>query len=112
MYYKYKNNNIYFEKYGKLKRTTEALESLIIETKAQIDHLESIQNALEIATSSDDLVQIKEELAEYGFIKKNRGAKKEKTKSKLLKASEKGVFFSIYYRYHRVKWERRQNGRF
>lgn len=76
------NSKKYFEKYGKLKRTTEALESLIIETKAQIDHLESIQNALEIATSSDDLVQIKEELAEYGFIKKNRGAKKEKTKSK------------------------------
>ena len=76
------NSKKYFEKYGKLKRTTEALESLIIETKAQIDHLESIQNALEIATSSDDLVQIKEELAEFGFIKKNRGAKKEKTKSK------------------------------
>ena len=76
------NSKKYFEKYGKLKRTTEALESLIIETKAQIDHLESIQNALEIATSSDDLIQIKEELAEFGFIKKNRGAKKEKTKSK------------------------------
>lgn len=76
------NSKKYFEKYGKLKRTTEALESLIIETKAQIDHLESIQNALEIATSSDDLVQIKEELAEFGFIKKNRGAKKEKSKSK------------------------------
>lgn len=76
------NSKKYFEKYGKLKRTTKALESLIIETKAQIDHLESIQNALEIATSSDDLVQIKEELAEFGFIKKNRGAKKEKSKSK------------------------------
>lgn len=76
------NSKKYFEKYGKLKRTTEALEILILETKAQIDHLESIQNALEIATSSDDLVQIKEELAEFGFIKKNRGAKKEKTKSK------------------------------
>ena len=76
------NSKKYFEKYGKLKRTTEALEILILETKAQIDHLESIQNALEIATSSDDLVQIKEELAEFGFIKKNRGTKKEKTKSK------------------------------
>lgn len=76
------NSKKYFEKYGKLKRTSEALENLIIETKSQIDHLESIQNALEIATSSDDLVQIKEELMEYGFIKKNRGAKKEKSKSK------------------------------
>lgn len=76
------NSKKYFEKYGKLKRTNEALESLIAETHAQIEHLESIQNALDIAVSSDDLVQIKEELIEYGFIKKQRGAKKEKTKSK------------------------------
>ena len=76
------NSKKYFEKYGKLKRTSEALDSLIEETRNQIEHLESIQNALDIAVSSDDLIQIKEELMEYGFIKKNRGAKKEKTKSK------------------------------
>lgn len=76
------NSKKYFEKYGKLKRTSEALEGLIEETHTQIVHLESIQNALDIAVSSDDLVQIKEELMEYGFIKKNRSAKKEKTKSK------------------------------
>ena len=76
------NSKKYFEKYGKLKRTSEALDSLIEETHNQILHLESIQNALDIAVSSDDLVQIKEELMEYGFIKKNRGSKKEKTKSK------------------------------
>ena len=76
------NSKKYFDKYGKLKRTAEALNELILQTKAQIDHLESIQNALDIATSADDLVQIKQELAEYGFIKKNRSAKKEKTKSR------------------------------
>ncbi len=76
------NSKKYFEKYGKLKRTSEALDSLIEETHNQILHLESIQNALDIATSADDLVQIKEELMEYGFIKKNRSAKKEKIKSK------------------------------
>ena len=76
------NSKKYFEKYGKLKRTSEALDTLIEETHNQILHLESIQNALDIAVSSDDLVQIKEELMEYGFIKKNRGSKKEKTKSK------------------------------
>lgn len=76
------NSKKYFEKYSKLKRTCEALDSLIDETRNQIEHLESIQNALDIAVSSDDLIQIKEELMEYGFIRKNRGAKKEKTKSK------------------------------
>jgi predicted ribosome quality control (RQC) complex YloA/Tae2 family protein len=76
------NSQKYFDKYGKLKRTAEALESLLTETKAQIDHLESIQNSLDIALSADDLVQIKDELMEYGFIKKHRSGKKEKIKSK------------------------------
>lgn len=76
------NSKKYFEKYGKLKRTTEALQTLIEETKTQIEHLESIQNALDIAVTSDDLVQIKEELTEYGFIKKHRGNVKIKSKSK------------------------------
>lgn len=55
-----------------MKRTAEALNELILETKSQIDHLESIQNSLDIALSADDLVQIKDELIEYGFIKKER----------------------------------------
>jgi predicted ribosome quality control (RQC) complex YloA/Tae2 family protein len=76
------NAKKYFDKYGKLKRTAEALTKLTAETKAEIDHLESIQNALDIALSADDLVQIRQELVEYGFIKKNRSAKKEKVKSK------------------------------
>lgn len=76
------NSKKYFDKYGKLKRTSEALNELIVETKSQIDHLESIQNALDIAVSSEDLVQIKQELMEYGFIKKQRNSKKERIKSK------------------------------
>jgi predicted ribosome quality control (RQC) complex YloA/Tae2 family protein len=76
------NAKKYFDKYGKLKRTAEALTKLTAETKAEIDHLESIQNALDIALSADDLVQIRQELVEYGFIKKNRSAKKEKVKSR------------------------------
>ena len=76
------NAKKYFDRYGKLKRTSEALSELIQKTKAEIEHLESIQNSLDIALSVDDLVQIKQELQEYGFIKKNRSAKKEKIKSK------------------------------
>ena len=76
------NSQKYFDRYGKLKRTAEALDTLLAETKAEIDHLESIQNSLDIALSADDLVQIKQELMEYGFIKKHRTGKKEKVKSK------------------------------
>ena len=53
------------------------------ETKREIDHLESISAALDIALSENDLVQIKEELMEYGYVKKRRaGDKKPKITSK------------------------------
>lgn len=76
------NAKKYFDRYGKLKRTAEALTALTEETRAQIEHLESVQNSLDIALSPDDLVQIREELVESGFIKKGHGGKKIKTKSK------------------------------
>lgn len=76
------NAQKYFDKYGKLKRTYEALTDLIQETKAEIDHLESIAAALDIAQTEDDLVQIKEELMEYGYIRRKRTDKKAKSKSK------------------------------
>lgn len=76
------NAKKYFDRYGKLKRTFEALTKLIEETKAEIDHLESIATALDIAILEDDLVQIREELTEFGYIRKKREDKKAKTKSK------------------------------
>lgn len=76
------NSQKYFDRYGKLKRTSEALEKLIAETRSQIDHLASIQNSLDIALSAEDLIQIRDELMEYGFIKKHKNSKKQKIKSK------------------------------
>ena len=38
--------------------------------------------AVEIAVSAEDLVQIKEELVEFGFIKKGHGGKKVRSKSR------------------------------
>ena len=76
------NAKKYFEKYNKQKRTFEALTTLIEETKAEIDHLESISASMDIAQTEDDLVQIKEELIEFGYIKRKKTDKKEKIKSK------------------------------
>ena len=77
------NAKKHFDKYNKLKRTYEALVDLTKETKREIDHLESISAALDIAISENDLVQIKEELMEYGYVKKRRaGDKKPKITSK------------------------------
>ena len=70
------NAKKYFDRYGKLKRTQEALEVQIADTASEIEHLESISNALDIATEESDLSQIKEELMEYGYVKRHYGNKK------------------------------------
>ena len=76
------NAKKYFDKYQKLKRTFEALTTLTEETKAEIDHLASVSTALDIALKEEDLVQIKEELIESGYIKRKGGTKKERVTSK------------------------------
>lgn len=76
------NAKKYFDKYGKLKRTFEALSELIKETESEIKHLESISNSLDIAISENDLIQIKEELTDYGYIKRKYTNKKVKITSK------------------------------
>lgn len=65
------NAQKYFDKYNKLKRTVEALTELTEETKKEIEHLESIATSLDIALKEEDLTQIRQELSEYGFIKKH-----------------------------------------
>ncbi|NLL80209.1 MAG: fibronectin/fibrinogen-binding protein [Clostridiales bacterium] len=72
------NAKKYFDKYNKLKRTYEALSELTVEVKAEIDHLESIASALDIALQESDLVQIKEELIESGYMKRKGGFKNQK----------------------------------
>lgn len=77
------NAKKYFDKYSKLKRTKEALDTLLQETGDEIKHLESIAASFDIASSEEDLVQIKEEMMEYGYVKrKNTGGKKVKVTSR------------------------------
>ena len=78
------NAKKYFDRYSKLKRTYEALTTLIKETKDEISHLESIQASLEIATDENDLKELRHELMEYGYIRK----KYSKNKSGLSKKSK------------------------
>ncbi len=76
------NAQKYFDKYNKQKRTYEALVDLIQETKSEIEYLDSVSNALDIALSEDDLSQIKEELAVAGYVKRKFTKKKVKIHSK------------------------------
>lgn len=77
------NARKYFDKYAKLKRTCEAVTKLLQETGSEIEHLRSVQTALDIALQEEDLIQIREELMESGYIKKrNPGNKRPKITSK------------------------------
>lgn len=81
------NAKNYFEKYSKLKRTFDALTIQLKETEGELAHLESIKNSLDIAVDESDLIAVKKELTEYGYIKhksadaNNRQAKKAGAKS-------------------------------
>lgn len=76
------NSVKYFDRYNKLKRTFEATNKLLVEVGEEIEHLESISNALDIAMYEEDLAQIKEEMITCGYIKRNGHAKKERFTSK------------------------------
>lgn len=70
------NAKKYFERYGKLKRTYEALTVLIEETKAEMEHLDSIAAAIDLAQAENDLVEIRRELCDSGYIRRRSGTKK------------------------------------
>ncbi len=77
------NAQKYYEKYGKLKRTYEALSKLSEETLDDIKHLQSVQTSLDIAVAEEDLAQIRQELVDGGYIRKNTvKGKKEKISSR------------------------------
>ena len=78
------NSQKYFAKYNKQKRTYEALSELIKETAEDIEYLESISNALDIALSEADLAEIKEELIQTGYIRRKFTKKKVKFTNKPL----------------------------
>ena len=76
------NAQHYFNKYNKLKRTFEALTTQVAETKADIDQLESICTFMDLALSEDDLVQVREELTDAGYIRRKYTGKRIKITSR------------------------------
>ncbi|MBQ8043098.1 MAG: DUF814 domain-containing protein, partial [Clostridia bacterium] len=82
------------DKYNKLKRTFVALSEQIVETKNDIDYLESISNSLDIATEESDLIDIKKELIAAGFIKnKDKSINKGNKKNKSMKNDNKPLHY-------------------
>ncbi len=63
------NAKKYFDRYTKLKRTAEALDTQMEEVSQTVSHLESIAASLDIARQEEDLTDIRRELIEGGYIK-------------------------------------------
>lgn len=78
------NAKKYFEKYGKLKRTFEAVSVQLTENREELLHLESVSNALDMAGNENDLAAIKEELINCGYIRKKYTGKKPEKKQKII----------------------------
>lgn len=89
------NAKNYFEKYNKLKRTFDALTTQIMETSDELTHLDSIKTALDIATEEADLTALKNELTEYGYLKRrfSSGSKKLERKANAKKTGAKSKPF-------------------
>ena len=73
------NAQRYFKKYQKLKEAVKHLGGLIEETKATIQYLESVDNALNQASLAE-IGDIREELIETGFVKRRHREKLQKRK--------------------------------
>ncbi|MBQ7049243.1 MAG: DUF814 domain-containing protein, partial [Firmicutes bacterium] len=76
------NAQKYFARYNKQKRTEEALTVQLALTREEVQYLESILTALEMADCEKDLEDIRAELYETGYIKKARKARKNLSVSK------------------------------
>lgn len=76
------NAKRYFDRYGKLKRTEEALITQTEETHDEIMHLESISASLDIALKEYDLTEIRQELEQAGYLRKKGTGRTKELKSK------------------------------
>lgn len=78
------NSKKYYNKYNKCKRTKDAIIPQIEQTEKALEHLKTIESSIMLCENEGDLKGIKDELIEYGYIKKNQKNKKRQAKSKPL----------------------------
>ena len=85
-----KNSEKYFELYKKNKRTIENLYEQIDITKKDISYFETLSFQIENAGKTD-LLEIKEELINFGYLKKDKNKKSTKKKNNYLIIKYNGI---------------------
>ena len=69
-----------FKEYNKLKTAEQHLIAFIADREKQLEYLNSVLDEIERAETEDDLAEIKAELVQTGYVKKQRAAKERKHK--------------------------------
>ncbi len=77
-----KNAERYYKKYAKMKRAEAALIEQIAQTEKELEYMESVSDLISRLVTAEDFEEMKDELASAGYLKgrRNKGAKKQKTK--------------------------------
>jgi predicted ribosome quality control (RQC) complex YloA/Tae2 family protein len=75
------NAQSYYKTYQKLKTSKQIIEKEIIKTKSEIDYFEQLKQQIEVA-NMEDIEEIREELRDEGYLKKQTKQKKGKNKPK------------------------------
>ena len=88
------NAQKYYKKYTKAKNAETVISEQIKLTKEEAEYLRSVLQSVADAENMEDIAQIKEELAEVGYIKGEQGKKKKESSSKPLCSEYEG--FMIY----------------
>ncbi len=81
------NGKKYFEKYAKMKRTAKALNEIVVNTKEEIDHLESISASLDTVRDAADVAELKKEMIDAGYIKYKGKYDPKKASGKAIKSA-------------------------
>jgi len=74
------NAQVYFKRYNKAKRSHIALQDQIKQNDEDLAYLSSVQNSIDSVANESDIADIRDELAETGFIKKRSSSSKKKAK--------------------------------
>ena len=78
------NAQSYFNKYSKLKRTEVAANEQLEIINEDIKYLHSVLLSLDLLETREDIAQLRTELVEMGYLKKKKGAAKNKPNKKAL----------------------------
>ncbi len=70
------NAQKYFKEYNKLKNAEKLLVGLINENEIELHYLEGVLDSIQRATGYTDIDEIKQELEEQGYLKRNKKSKK------------------------------------